>query len=159
EAEVEDPDRLAAVQAEVVQGQGQLAAVALAGAARDQVGQHAGQAEQPRRVVAAPAGDEEVHRRRADVRHALAQERQAVGEGVLVELLGHGHLESARRGAGAAAAAPGTALYRTLVRRKPSPAYRRMAASLWAVASSTARPRPLRYMPCSACKMRARPRP
>ena len=61
----------------------------VAGAARDHVGQDAAQAELVGRVVGTAGRDEEVQRRRADVFHALGQERQAVGERVLVDFLWH----------------------------------------------------------------------
>ena len=53
-----------------------------------------------RRVVDAAGRDQEVQRRRADVLHALGEQRQAVGKRVLVDVLRHGCLldEASRDG-------------------------------------------------------------
>src|SRR5262249_38206048 len=94
EAHVHGADAFAAVQAEVVEVTVELAAIALAGAAGNQVGQHAGHAEASGRVVGAPGGDEEVEGGGADVFHAFRQQGEPVGEGVLKDLWRHGHLDT-----------------------------------------------------------------
>jgi hypothetical protein len=68
---VQDADAFAAVESEVVQREHQLTAVAVAGPAHDQLGQDAGQPQLLGWIGGAAGGHEEVHRRRANVFHAL----------------------------------------------------------------------------------------
>ena len=92
ETHVDAADALAAVEAEVVHRQGEFAAVAVAGAARDEVGEDGAGAETVGPVVDAAGRDKEVEGRRTHVRHGFGQQRQAVGEGMLKDFLRHKHL-------------------------------------------------------------------
>ena len=92
ETHVDAADALAAVQAEVVDGQRQLAAVAFAGPARDEVAEDGAGAETVGPIVDVTGRDQEVEGRRTHVRHGFGQQRQAVGEGVLINVLRHDHL-------------------------------------------------------------------
>ncbi len=87
ETHVHDADALVAVESEVVQSQRQFPAVALAGAAGDEIAQHRRHAALVGRIVGATGRHQEVERRRADVRHALGEEREAVGEGMVMDVL------------------------------------------------------------------------
>ena len=89
ELHVDDADALAAVEAEFVLGEHQGAVVAITGPARHHAGDDAGEAGLTGGVVGAAGGDEEIHRRRADVGHRLGEEGEAVGEAVLEGFLGH----------------------------------------------------------------------
>src|SRR5262249_6797316 len=74
EPRVQGADALVAIDAEVVQRQRQLAAVALAGPAGDEVREDRGDAVVRRQVVGAAGRDEKVQRRRAHVFHALGEQ-------------------------------------------------------------------------------------
>ena len=82
-------DAFVAIEAQVVEGQGQLPAVAFAGPARDQVGEDRSDAQVFRRVVDAAGRHQEVQRRRAHVLHALGQQGQAIGERMMINFLRH----------------------------------------------------------------------
>src|SRR5205823_4333297 len=81
EAHVQGADALVAVHAQVVEGEGEFPAVAVAGPAGDDVGQHRADAEPLGRVVLTAGRHQDVQGGRADVVHALGQEGQPVGEG------------------------------------------------------------------------------
>ena len=89
-AQVLDADRFAALQAEVVEGGGQLAAVQGAGAAENQVAEDGGGAVATFRIVHAAGGDQERERGRTDVAHRLDDQRQAVVERMNRGRRGHG---------------------------------------------------------------------
>ena len=91
-ARVHQADALAAIEAEIVQGQRQLAAIALAGAAGDEVGEDGGEAKLIGRIVDAAGRHQEIEGRRADVFHALGQQGQSIGEGMLVDFRLHVYL-------------------------------------------------------------------
>src|SRR5262249_6791849 len=85
ETHVNAADALVAVEAEIVEGEAQLAAVTLSGAPCNQVGQHRSDAEISRRILRATGRDEEVECGRTHVLHPLGQERQSVGKSVLID--------------------------------------------------------------------------
>src|SRR5262249_45418114 len=87
ERKVQSADVLAVVDAEVVQGGAELPVVAGARAAHHQVRQHRGDAAILRRVVNAACWHQEVECRRANGIHALGQQRESGGEGVMKDLL------------------------------------------------------------------------
>src|SRR5262249_46603506 len=120
EADVQGADTLMPVEAEVVEGEGQLPAVTVAGAARDEVGQHGGNAQVPRRVVHTAGRHQEVQRRRAHVVHALRQQGHAVGQRVLIDRLCHFYTLLHPSKAGWSTWLVSTALYTVLRKRKPS---------------------------------------
>ena len=85
-------DALVAVQAEVVQGQ---VSSRLSRSPAPRVIRSDSTEAMPGwlgRIVDAAGRHQEVERRRADVLHALGQQRQAVGEGVLMDFLWHGRI-------------------------------------------------------------------
>src|SRR5262245_18048343 len=88
EADVNAADAFVAVDAEVVQGERQLPAVALTGPADDQLGHHRAYAELVGRVEDAPSRYQDVEGRGADMLHAFGEQRQAVGKSVLMDRLG-----------------------------------------------------------------------
>ena len=90
EPHVDAADTFLVVQAEPVEGQGQSPAIAVAGPAGDQVGQDRGDPQVLRRIVDAAGRHQEIKGRRADVLHPLEQQGQAIGEGMVVYVLGHG---------------------------------------------------------------------
>ena len=66
-------DAFVAIESEVVEGQRELAVVAFAGAARDHIGEHRGNAQAAWRIVNATCGNHEIERCRAHVIHAFGQ--------------------------------------------------------------------------------------
>ena len=90
EPHVHRPDALVPVDPEVVEREGELAAVTSPGPAGDQVGQDGSRPELARRVERGPGRDEEVDRGGPDVFHPLRQEDHPVRQRVLKNLLSHG---------------------------------------------------------------------
>ncbi len=89
-ARVHRTDTFVAVEPQVVERQRQIAAVAVAGAARDHIRKHRGNAQAAGWIVDTACGNHEVGScRRAHVIHAFGQQGQAVGKSVLMDRLGH----------------------------------------------------------------------
>ena len=89
QAQVSVPHPLAPLHPQVVEGIGQLDTVQLAGPAGDPVAQDRRRPRSSRRVVVAPAGQQQGKRRRLHPGHRLDQQRQSVGVRVGEDLLRH----------------------------------------------------------------------
>src|SRR4051812_43484840 len=82
-------DAFAAVEPQVIERERQLAAIALARAADDQLREQGGDSFASGQIVDRAGGDQDVDRRRPHVIHAFGQQSQAVGKRQVMNVLRH----------------------------------------------------------------------